>query len=355
MERSHEFIPSMSSNQWSARESAAGHQPSAVRACEAGWEQDPTETTSAEQAGACPRPGTQEYQDNLRSKVLRVVPARRPRQCKHVKSNGEFCGSPALRGRNYCYFHLTHIGRRLRAARNQARATSPEGAAPLELPPFEDAGSIQIGLMQVVDALLHNRIDAKRAGLVLYALQTASSILARGASFECRSGATVAGGYDEFEEDYELGEDVPELKTDEAAEEQEAAQQESEEIAKACARVEEARKEVDVEERFRTLEDGTQVFTCEPVTKFMCKILGPLAGAPAPADERDEREVREAPSQRLELLSPRLGKTGEPERPDSEAEESAVEKRQAMPILSPEEGEKDGAAEKNCALKGEAA
>ena len=48
----------------------------------------------------------------------------------------------------------------------------------LDLPPFEDANSIQIALMQVVDALLDNRIDSKRAGLVLYALQTASSNLA---------------------------------------------------------------------------------------------------------------------------------------------------------------------------------
>ena len=250
----------------------------------------------------------QEYKDQVRraSSLLKLSPGKRPRQCKHVKSNGEFCGSPALRGRSYCYFHLTNIGRRLRAGRNHARAQakSPENAVvPLNLPPFEDADSIQISLMQVVDALLHNRIDSRRAGLVLYALQTASSNLARGANFECRSGAAVAGRYDDFEEDYELGEDVPGLKTDEAAEEKQTAEQEKEEIAETCARLEEAKKEVDAAERFETLEDGTQVFYCEPTVRFMCSILGPLAGAPMPACE-EQRDERAAPSQRLELLRP---------------------------------------------------
>ena len=249
---------------------------------------------------------TQEYQERVRraSSLIKIAPSKRARQCKHVKPNGEFCGSPSLRGRNYCYFHLTHIGRRLRAARSQARAQSPENAVvPLELPPLEDANSIQISLMQVVDALLHNRIDCKRAGLVLYALQTASSNLANGANFGYRSGAAVAGRYDDFEEDYELGEDVPELKTDEIAEVKLTEQQEKEKILEACAKLEEARKEARVAEQFQTLEDGTEGFTCDPVVRFLCSILGPLAGATAPGCERqlDEREV---PSQRLELLRP---------------------------------------------------
>ena len=36
------------------------------------------------------------------------------RHCEHVKANGHFCGSPAMRGRNYCFFHIIDIGRRLR-------------------------------------------------------------------------------------------------------------------------------------------------------------------------------------------------------------------------------------------------
>src|SRR5580704_1014496 len=123
---------------------------------------------------------------------MKIFHARKARQCEHIKTNGEFCGSPALRRRNYCYFHLTAVGRRLRIERAHAsmRARAAEtfdvAIAPveLELPLLEDANSIQIALMQVIDAVLHNRIDSKRAGLVLYGLQTASSNVARGADFQ---------------------------------------------------------------------------------------------------------------------------------------------------------------------------
>jgi hypothetical protein len=28
-------------------------------------------------------------------------------RCQHIRMNGRRCGSPALRGENYCYFHDT--------------------------------------------------------------------------------------------------------------------------------------------------------------------------------------------------------------------------------------------------------
>jgi hypothetical protein len=37
--------------------------------------------------------------------------------CRHVKEDGAYCGSPALRERKYCYYHLMERGRRLRRAR----------------------------------------------------------------------------------------------------------------------------------------------------------------------------------------------------------------------------------------------
>jgi hypothetical protein len=37
---------------------------------------------------------------------------RRFRLCQHTKDNGELCGSPAMRGKNYCYFHLEVVRRR---------------------------------------------------------------------------------------------------------------------------------------------------------------------------------------------------------------------------------------------------
>src|ERR1019366_3422155 len=75
------------------------------------------------------------------------------RTCKHVKANGEFCGSPALRGREYCYFHLTVLGRRLRTQKHIMKGENHY----LQLPTLEDANSIQMALMQVMEALLRDQ------------------------------------------------------------------------------------------------------------------------------------------------------------------------------------------------------
>jgi len=240
--------------------------------------------------------------------------AKAARQCEHIKANGEFCGSPALRGRHYCYFHLTQIGRRIRAERfhAKARAASIDAAAmPLELPPLEDADSIQIALMQVVDAILHNRIDTKRAGLVLYALQTASSNLASGTAFEPAGTATVAARYDDFEKDFQLGDDVPELRIDEAAVQQEELDEHSakvaqiEEMAEAYGKLDDAeQKELDRRQEAGvpdSAEDNESVFHCNHVDRFFCTIMGPLSQARKATAEPGRRREREAASQRLEL------------------------------------------------------
>jgi hypothetical protein len=31
------------------------------------------------------------------------------KHCRHVKEDGIACGSPALRGENYCHFHLRYM------------------------------------------------------------------------------------------------------------------------------------------------------------------------------------------------------------------------------------------------------
>ena len=81
------------------------------------------------------------------------------------------CGSPALRGLPFCYFH--ERWRRIRPHRR------PGDAPRLQLPLLEDANAIQMALQQVMQAILDNQIDNKRAGLLLYALQTASANLKR--------------------------------------------------------------------------------------------------------------------------------------------------------------------------------
>src|ERR1039458_8522280 len=122
------------------------------------------------------------------------------RTCKHIKANGEFCGSPALRGREYCYFHLTVLGRRLRTQKHIMQGENHY----LQLPTLEDGDSIQMALMQVMEALLRDQIDTKLAGLLLYGLQIASSNLQQGANFAQGQKATVAGSYEYFEQDYDL-------------------------------------------------------------------------------------------------------------------------------------------------------
>jgi hypothetical protein len=44
--------------------------------------------------------------------------------CQHIKDNGSFCGSPALRKRRYCYFHDELQRRRRRIARCQLIAST---------------------------------------------------------------------------------------------------------------------------------------------------------------------------------------------------------------------------------------
>jgi hypothetical protein len=47
--------------------------------------------------------------------------------------------------------------------------------ASLDLPPIEDAASIQLALIEVLQALAANQIETRRAGLLLYGLQVASA------------------------------------------------------------------------------------------------------------------------------------------------------------------------------------
>ena len=95
------------------------------------------------------------------------------RRCHHVKVNGELCGSPALRAKCYCYFHnnyhhLGAYGAKQNAARNPFKD---------RFPVLEDGNSIQAAVMQVIRLILAKEIDSKEAGLLLYALQIASSNL----------------------------------------------------------------------------------------------------------------------------------------------------------------------------------
>ena len=89
-------------------------------------------------------------------------------QCQHTKLSGVRCGSPAMKKRRYCYFH-----RQVRLLQHR-HSSKYARQRPLVLPMLEDAASIQFALMEVTRAVLDDRISDKKAGLVLYALQTAA-------------------------------------------------------------------------------------------------------------------------------------------------------------------------------------
>jgi hypothetical protein len=100
--------------------------------------------------------------------------------CTHIKVTGVRCGSPALRGEQFCYFHQ----RMMRGVQipNNARIH------PVAL--IENEEAIQASLMEVINALARNTIDLKRAELILRALHI-SVKNARRVNFGLHSGEMV--------------------------------------------------------------------------------------------------------------------------------------------------------------------
>jgi hypothetical protein len=91
-------------------------------------------------------------------------------RCQHIKVNGTQCGSPALYRSRFCYFHKKWHAERVKINMGRAR----RAASAIDLPVLEDANSVQVALMQVMKLIISGRLDSKSAGLLLYALQTAS-------------------------------------------------------------------------------------------------------------------------------------------------------------------------------------
>jgi hypothetical protein len=86
------------------------------------------------------------------------------RHCTHIKVTGQRCGSPALRGEFFCYFHTRVI------KGVQQRVDMQLHSMAL----LEDCESIQLSIMHVVDGLLKGTLDATRARLIIQALRLAA-------------------------------------------------------------------------------------------------------------------------------------------------------------------------------------
>jgi hypothetical protein len=112
--------------------------------------------------------------------------------CRHIKTNGRRCKSPSLGQSAFCYFH-SRLHRRHKnlvetAPTRFENETNPASSATgthqnllesapieLDLPPLEDVESIQVSISLLISALARNRIDSKRAAVLLYGLQLAST------------------------------------------------------------------------------------------------------------------------------------------------------------------------------------
>ncbi len=119
--------------------------------------------------------------------------------CRYIRTNGERCGSPALTSKPFCYYHVEQSRRHRRSGTQPdptpailhpmtlqdgtqrdpipAEYPNPPLPAPLQLdfPPLEDRHSVQLALSVLITALAEDRIDPKRAALLFYGLQIASS------------------------------------------------------------------------------------------------------------------------------------------------------------------------------------
>jgi hypothetical protein len=94
--------------------------------------------------------------------------------CQQIKLDGEPCRAAALRGKKFCYYHL-HSGPPPKDVGNPGVIPQVQ----FHLPLLDDATSIQATISLVCEHLLHRRLEPKKAGILLYAMQVASSNLSR--------------------------------------------------------------------------------------------------------------------------------------------------------------------------------
>jgi len=96
-------------------------------------------------------------------KIMNRISMPNPKSCTHIKVTGVRCKSPALRGEQFCYFH--------QHAYRGVRRPPLSRLHPVAM--IESQESIQASLMEVINGLLRNTLDAKRAELILRALHIA--------------------------------------------------------------------------------------------------------------------------------------------------------------------------------------
>ena len=103
-----------------------------------------------------------------------------PQQCRHIKPDGHRCGSPALRGEHFCYYHAK--ARYPGPRQPQVNSSAARRSSTFDLPSPADLAEhtgVGLALGLILHKIAHNEIDPRRAGLLLYGLQIASMNLKR--------------------------------------------------------------------------------------------------------------------------------------------------------------------------------
>ncbi len=105
------------------------------------------------------------------------APPRKPYLCRHIFVDGRQCGSRALRGQHFCYYHYAH--RTPVLANPSSRRRPVSGFDLSRLDGLDNHAAIQLSISQVLGHIAENTVDPRRAWLLLYGLQIAGQNLRR--------------------------------------------------------------------------------------------------------------------------------------------------------------------------------
>ena len=112
--------------------------------------------------------------ENLEINAPETEAARPLYLCRHIFVDGRQCGSRALRGQHFCYYHYAH---RTPVLANQRRRQPKSGFDLTRLDGLDNHTAIQLSLAEVLGRIAANEIDTKTAWLLLYGLQIAGQNL----------------------------------------------------------------------------------------------------------------------------------------------------------------------------------
>ena len=74
--------------------------------------------------------------------------------CRHIKTNGLRCESPALKDAQFCYYH---------SKVHTVGAEPHLKYGPSQLPAPEDSAAIQLSVARINDAIINDRIDSQES------------------------------------------------------------------------------------------------------------------------------------------------------------------------------------------------